>query len=248
MTDFLLFEIQKEPGRVMMRSGTKSDILHCLNTPTCHSDATMHYIVVIVNKAAVGDMVHPALAKPLVCMFQCTSFHFWSFKWLTVPNNLMLCRMIIQMRTLTHQKCGLGSRIRVGSGSAPIPRHEWKRTILKNENKRMNSLHPLAKNHLERVMLQCMPCTTNSFLLNKVVLNQFSAVDINGMLLLTTYIEIVIRKRHIILITLALTQRQTPTTRISTQLAHAYTTTNVCSVASDILVARYFNTYGLSEL
>ncbi len=44
-------------------------------------------------------------------------------------------------------------------------------------------------------MSQCMPCTTNCFLLDKIVLNQFSTVDTNGRLHLTTYFEIVVNKR-----------------------------------------------------
>ena len=48
---------------MMMRSGTKSDILHCLDAPTCRSDATKQSTVIIFDMAAVINMVRPTVAK-----------------------------------------------------------------------------------------------------------------------------------------------------------------------------------------
>ena len=38
------------------------------------------------------------------------------------------------LKVLFQQKCGYGARIKVGYGSAPIPRHEWNIAFLKNED------------------------------------------------------------------------------------------------------------------
>lgn len=102
------------------------------------------------------------------------------------------------------------TRFKVGSGSVPIPKHEWKGTILKNEdnknelnNQQTSSISKTpANNYLERDMSQCMSCTINSFLLDKLVLNQCSTVSMSGRLLLSIYNEIVVSKRDTILTTL----------------------------------------------
>jgi hypothetical protein len=117
---------------------------------------------------------------------------------------------------------------------------------------RMNSKHSSANSYPERDMPQCMPWTTNSFLLDKIVLNQLSTVDMGGKLHLITHLEIVVSKLDTIFtLAMHLTWRQTPGTRIILQLAHASQhgciTTNVCSVDSDVvLVGRCFDTFGLS--
>ena len=46
-----------------MRSGAKSDILSCLNAPTCHSSAIKEATVMIFDMAAVINMIRPTLAK-----------------------------------------------------------------------------------------------------------------------------------------------------------------------------------------
>ena len=46
-----------------MRSGTKSDILQCLNAPTGHAAAAKQATVVVLDIAAVIHMVRPTIAK-----------------------------------------------------------------------------------------------------------------------------------------------------------------------------------------
>ena len=57
MKDLFRFENQREPptlaDRGLLRSGTKFDILKCLNAPTCHGPAAKQATVVVLDMAAV---------------------------------------------------------------------------------------------------------------------------------------------------------------------------------------------------
>ena len=132
------------------------------------------------------------------------------------------------LKALTQLKRGDGARIKVGNGSAPIPRHECNSAFLKNEvNKK--ELFPF-------------------------ISKQLSAADMKGRLLLTTYLETVLSNRDIDLTTLQPCNHLEADTRIILHLAHAsehgHTTAYVRTVDSDVVVlaVRYFNTFGLSEL
>ena len=136
--DFFRYENQKEPpslaDRGMMRSGAKSDILSCLNAPTCHSSAIKEATVMIFDMAAVINMIRPTLAKNFREYVSLHIIPYFKSKmsdntqrldavWDTYPDD--------NLKALTQQKRGNGARIKVGDGSTPIPRHEWNTYFLK---------------------------------------------------------------------------------------------------------------------
>ena len=67
MKDFFRFENQRQPPSLadqgLLRSGTKSDILKCLNAPTGRSAAAKQAAVVVLDMAAVIHMVRPTTAN-----------------------------------------------------------------------------------------------------------------------------------------------------------------------------------------
>ena len=67
MADCFRFENQREPpslaDRGSLRSGMKSNSLQCLNVPTGCADTAKHATVVVLDMAAVIQMVRPTTAK-----------------------------------------------------------------------------------------------------------------------------------------------------------------------------------------
>ena len=233
--DFFRYENQKEPpslaDRGMMRSGAKSDILSCLNTPTCHSSAIKEATVMIFDMAAVINMIRPTLAKNFREYVSLHIIPYFKSKmsdntqrldavWDTYPDD--------NLKALTQQKRGNGARIKVGDGSTPIPRHEWNTSFLKNEDNKKELFAFISK--------------------------QLSTTELNGRLLLTTHLETVLSNKDIDLSSLEPCNHAEADTRIMLHLAHAaeqgHTIAYVRTVDSDVVVLtiHYFHTFGLSEL
>ena len=233
--DFFRYENQKEPpslaDRGMMRSGAKSDILSCVNAPTCRSSAIKEATVMIFDMAAVINMIRPTLAKNFREYVSLHIIPYFKSKmsdntqrldavWDTYPDD--------NLKALTQQKRGNGARIKVGDDSTPIPRHEWNTSFLKNEDNKKELFAFISK--------------------------QLSTTELNGRLLLTTHLETVLSNKDIDLSSLEPCNHAEADTRIMLHLAHAaeqgHTIAYVRTVDSDVVVLtiHYFHTFGLSEL
>ena len=88
---------------------------------------------------------------------------------MTVPNYLMLYPAE-NLKELTQQKSGNGAGVKVGNGSAPIPKELWNFVFLKNEDNKKELFVFISK--------------------------EFSGTDMNGRLLMTTYLETVLSNRN----------------------------------------------------
>ena len=127
--------------RGTLRSGTKSDILQCLNAPIGRAVAAKHATVVVLDMAAVVHMVRPTTAKTFS---EYVLLHIVPFLEAQLKNATQLIDAIWDtypeennIKALTQKRRGHGSRIRIGNGSTKIPKHEWNSGFLKNEeNKR----------------------------------------------------------------------------------------------------------------
>ena len=133
-----------------------------------------------------------------------------------------------KLKPLTQQKRGNGARIKVGHGSAPIPRHEWNTAFLTNEDNKKELLAFISK--------------------------ELSATKVNGRLLLTPHLETVLSNNDIDLSSLEPCNHSEADTRIILHFAHAaeqgHTIAYVRTVDSDVVVLtiHYFQSFGLSEL
>ena len=71
--------------------------------------------------------------------------HIWKFNRRVIPNASTPCDNCLEennLKALTQQRRGNGSRTRIGDGRTPIPKHEWNSVFLKNEeNKRAIFVH-----------------------------------------------------------------------------------------------------------
>ena len=67
MMDFFQYENQKQPpslaDRGSLRSGTKSDILQCIDLPTGHEAAAKEAAVVVLDMVPVIHMVRPTTSN-----------------------------------------------------------------------------------------------------------------------------------------------------------------------------------------
>ncbi|KAJ8396483.1 hypothetical protein AAFF_G00017890 [Aldrovandia affinis] len=236
MTDFFRFENQREPlslaDRGSLRSGTKSNILQCLNAPTGCTASAKQATVVVLDMAAVIHMVRPTTAKtsseyvllniiPFLEAQMTDSTQRIDAVWDNYPeeNNL---------KALRQQRRGNGPRTKVGDDSTPIPKHEWNSGFLKNEENKKD--------------------------LFSFISTQISKTDMGGKLLLTTHFKTVLSNKHCDLTKLQPCNHSEADTRILLHLAHAaeqgHTTAYVRTVDSDVVVLsiRFFKMLGLSEL
>ena len=150
-----------------MRSGAKSHVISYLNVPTCRSSPIKQATVTVM--VAVINMIRPTLAKNFR---ECVSLHIIPF----FESQMTDCTQRLDavwdtypdenLKAYTKQKHGNGARKKVGHSSAPIPRHEWNTAFLKNEDNKKELFAFISK--------------------------ELSATKVNGRLLLTTHLEIVL--------------------------------------------------------
>ena len=132
------------------------------------------------------------------------------------------------LKTLTHQRRGLGPRTRIGDGQTRIPKHDWNTGFLKNiDNKR--ELFPFLGEQLVKQ-------------------------DLDGRLLLSTNQESVLSNKQHDVSALRPCNHTEADTRIMLNLAHAaqqrHQVALVRTVDSDvvILAIHFFSSLGLSQL
>ena len=236
VADFFRFENQKEPpslaDRGSLRSGTKSDILKCLNASTGHAAAAKQVTVVVLDMAAVIHMVRPTTA---VTFKEYVPLHIVPFLKAQLKNGTQRIDAVWDnypeennLKALTQLRRGKGSRTRIGDGSTPIPKHEWNSGFLKNEENKKE--------------------------LFSFISTQISKNDMDGKLLLSTRFETELSNRDCDLTTLQPCNHSEADTRILLHLAHAaeqgHTCAYVRTVDSDVVVLaiRFFDTLGLSKL
>ena len=235
MEEFFRYENQREPPSLSdqgsLRSGNKSDILECLKAPTGQSDAAKAATVVVLDMAAVVHMVRPTTANTFM---EYVSHHLVPFLesqitptvtridavWDTYPDE--------NLKTLTHNRRGLGPRTRICDGNTRIPKHEWNSGFLKNtDNKK--ELFPF---------------------LSKQLVKQ----NLGGRLLISTNLQGVLSNIRADVSGLQPCNHTEADTKIILHLAHAASQGHqmalVRTVDSDvvILAIHWFASLGLSEL
>ncbi|KAL8593865.1 hypothetical protein ACOMHN_018077 [Nucella lapillus] len=236
MTDFFRFENQREPpslaDRGLLRSGTKSDILKCLNAPTGRADVAKQATIDVLDMAAVIHMVRPTTANTFS---EYVSLHIVPYLEAQITSSTQRIDAIWDnypeennLKALTQQRRGNGPRTRVGDGSTPILKRDWNSGFLKNEENKKE--------------------------LFSFITTQISKADMDGKLLLSTRFETVLSNKYCDLTTLQPCNHSEADTRILLHLAHAakqgHTTAFVRTVDSDVVVLtiRFFESLGLSEL
>ena len=130
MTDFFQFENQREPpslaDRGSLRSGTKSDILQCLQSKVLDMAAVTH----MVRSTTSNTFSEYVMLNIIPFMeAQMTDSTELNAVWDNYPeeNNL---------KAMTQQRRGKGPRTKVGDGSTPIPKHDWSGFLKNEENKK----------------------------------------------------------------------------------------------------------------
>ena len=235
ISDFLQYENQREPpslaDRGLLRSGVKSDILHCINAPTERTDTASHATVVILDMPAVIHMVSPTKAKTFN---EYVTLHIIPFLQSQMKNGTQRVDAIWDnypdennLKAHAQYRRGRGARTKVGDGSTKIPRNDWSGFLKNVENKK----------------------ELFSFISTQIVKN-----NMGGKLLLSTHFENVLSNIHCDISTLQPCNHSEADTRIFLHLAHAanhgHTTAYVRTVDSDIVVlaVRLFESIGLTEL
>ena len=218
MTDFFQFENQREPpslaDRGSLRSGTKSDILQCLNAPKGHATSAKQATVLVLDMAA--DMVRPTTANTFS---ECVMLNIIPFMEAQMTDSTELNAVWDNypeennLKAMTQQRRGKGPRTKVGDGSTPIPKHDWSGFLKNEENKKE---------------------------LFTFISRQISKNKMRGKLLLTTHFETVLSKEHCDRSTLQLCNHSEADTRILLHLAHAavqgHTKAHVRTVDSHVVV------------
>ncbi|KAL8558995.1 hypothetical protein ACOMHN_039751 [Nucella lapillus] len=177
MTDFFRFENQREPpslaDRGLLRSGTKSDILKCLNAPTGRADVAKQATIVVLDMAAVIHMVRPTTANTFS---EYVSLHIVPYLEAQITSSTQRIDAIWDnypeennLKALTQQRRGNGPRTRVGDGSTPIPKRDWNSGFLKNQENKKE--------------------------LFSFITTQISKADMDGKLLLSTRFETVLSNK-----------------------------------------------------
>ena len=236
MMDFFQFENQREPpslaDRGLLRTGTKSDILQCLNAPNGRAAAAKEASVVVLDMAAVIHMVRPTTAKTFN---EYVSLNIIPFLQAQMNDNTQRIDAVWDnypeennLKALTQKKRGNGPRTRVGQGNTQIPKSQWNSGFLKNEENKKELF---------------------SFISTKI-----SRADMDGKLLITTKSDGVLSNRPCDLSNLQPCNHAEADTRIILHLVHAaqqgHKKAYVRTVDSDIIVLalRFFETLGLTEL
>ena len=127
--------------RGMLRSGTKSDILKCLDAPTSACAAARNVTVQVFDMAAV---IHMDMRPTRAATFSdYVPMHLASFLksqltasvqrvdvvWDTYPER--------SLKTQTQLWRGSGPRTRIGKdGNTPIPKRDWQKYLNNTENKK----------------------------------------------------------------------------------------------------------------
>ena len=236
MPDFFRFENQREPpslaDRGSLRAGKKSDILQCLGATNGRVAAAQQTTVVVLDMAAIIHMVRPTRAKTFS---EYVTFQIVPFLVSQVTNDTQRMDAVWDsyppednLKAHAQQRRGNGPRTRVGDGSTPIPKSEWNSGFLKNEDNKKE--------------------------LFSFISRDICKSDINGTLLLSTYIDGVLTNRNFDVSGLQPCNQAEADTRVLLHLANAavqgHSKAYVPTVDSDIVVLalRFFDTLGLSEL
>ena len=237
MAEFFKYENQKEPpalsDRSSLRSGTKSDILKCINVSTGHAHSIEQATVLVFDMAAIIHMVPPTRATTFA---EYVSLHIVPFLKSQVTTAVQRIDAIWDtypeqnLKSLTQQRRGSGTRTLLkpdGDGNTPIPKREWQ-SYLKN-----------VKNKQE---------------LFSFISRQLDKADFDGKLLLSTEFEKVHSNKPFDVSAIQPCNHTEADTRIILHLAHASTQGHdkafVRTVDSDIVVLAiaFFDRLGLSEL
>ena len=228
-----MYENQKEPPSLLthgsLQSGKKSDILECLKAPSGRADGVKEATVIVMDMAAVVHIVRPTAAQTFLAhaanhlvpylQSQISSQVTWMDAiWDNYPEN--------NLKSITHQRRGIGPRARIGDGQTRIPKHNWSSGFLKNtENKK--ELFPF---------------------LSKQIIKS----DMKGVLLLSTNLENVLSNRTYDVSALQPCNHAEADTRILLHLAaqHGHRKAVVCTVDSDVVVlsVHFFSTLNLTDL
>ena len=174
MADCFRFENQREPpsleDRGSLRSGTKSNSLQCLNVPTGCTDAAKHATVVVLDMAAVINMVRPTTAKTFNEYVQ---LHIVPYLEAQIQSDAKRINLVWDnypeennLKAVTQQRRGNGPRTGVGDGSTQIPKHEWNSGFVKHENNKKEQFSFISR--------------------------QISKIDMGGKLPLSTHFETVL--------------------------------------------------------
>ena len=178
MADFFRFENQREPpslaDRGSLRAGKKSDIIQCLGATTGRVAAAHGATVVVLDIAVIIHMVRPTRAKPFS---EYVTFQIVPFLESQVTNDTQRMDAVWDsyppednLKAHAQQGIGNGPRKRVGDGSTPIYKSEWNSGFLKNED--------------------------NKTELFSFISRQKCKSDVNGTLLLSTYLDDVLTNRN----------------------------------------------------
>lgn len=236
MTEFFRFENQREPpslaDRGLLRSGTKSDILQCLNAPTGRNPSAKQATIVVLDMAAVIHMVRPTSANTFN---DYVSLHIVPYLEAQMKNGAYRMDVVWDnypeennLKALTQKKRGNGPRTRVGNGNTKLPKKDWNSGFLKNEENKQELFSFISK--------------------------EISKIDMDGKLLLSTCADTVLTNRPCDITTLKQCNHAEADTRIILHLKHAaqqgHSTAYIRTVDSDVVVLaiRFFQMLGLTEL
>ena len=141
---FFRYENQREPPALadhgILRTGSKSDILKCLEVPTAPSVHALDVTVKVVDLAAVVHMVRPTRATTFSDYIP---MHLAPHpKSLLGPN--VLCLDAVwdtypkwNLKMQAHLRRGNGPRTQLGPGGrAPIPKRDWQKYLSNSDNKK----------------------------------------------------------------------------------------------------------------
>ena len=141
---FFRYENQHEPPALsdhgILRTGSKSDILKCLEVPTAPSVPAHDVAVKVVDMAAVVHMVRPTHAATFSDYIP---MHLAPYrKSLLGPN--VQCPDAVwdtypewNLKMQAHLRRGNGPRTQLGpEGRAPIPKRDWQKYLSNSDNKK----------------------------------------------------------------------------------------------------------------
>ena len=237
MADFFRYENQREPPALadhgMLRTGTKSDILKCLEDPTAPSVHAHDVTVKVVDMAAVVHMVRPTRAPtfsdyvpmhlaPYLKSLLGPTVQRLDAVWDTYPE--------WNLKMQAHLRRGNGPRTQLGpEGKTPIPKRDWQKYLSNSDNKK-------------ELFVYCS--------------RQLANIDIDGILIVTTTPSAVLtnQQNECDLAGLFPCNHAEADSRIILHLMHAvsqgHTDTYVRTVDSDVVVLAiaFFDQLCLSKL
>ena len=166
--EFFLYENQKEPPSLSthgsLRSGKKSDILECLKVPSGCGDGVKDATVIIMDMAAVVHIVWPTAAQTFLAYVANHLVPYLQSQispqvtrmdaiWDNYPEN--------NLKSITHQRRGIGPRTRIGDGQTRIPKHDWSSGFLKNTENKKELFPFLSKQIIKSDMKGVLLLSTN---------------------------------------------------------------------------------------